>query len=130
MTYIALHNTILFGDLNMQNNLVDLVNEAITINSGLLSKTVNYGVATSQLLAEQVSDQAADWLNIKNFEDYVTSQKNWNAFAIDQTQKATRTMADLGNEAYNAYMTLLQKASAPVAPAAVSKTVKSKATAA
>lgn len=114
----------------MQNDFVNLVNEAIKINSGLLAKATSYGVEASQKLVQQVSDQSADWLKVKNVDDYVANQENWNSFAIDQTQKATRTFIDLGNEAASSYLSLWQKASYPGNGASTPKVVKSKANAA
>lgn len=113
----------------MQNNFVELVSESVKINSSLLIKSANYGVEASQKLVQQVSERAGDWLNIKNFDDYVASQENWNAFAIDQTQNATRTLVDLGNEAANSYLSLWQTASAPANGIAKPKVAKSKANA-
>ena len=111
----------------MQNNFVELVNEAIKINAGLLTKATNYGVEASQNLVQQVSDQSVDLLNVKNFDDYVANQENWNAFAINQTQKATQTFVDLGNEATKSYLSLWQKASNPANGASTAKVVKGKA---
>ncbi len=114
----------------MQNKIVDLASEAININAGIFAKTVNHSVESSQQFVQHVSDQAASWLNIKNYDDFVANQQKCNAFAIDQTQKAVQTATDLGNEAYGAYLAWWQKASAPVAEAGSAKPVKAKVNAA
>ncbi len=112
----------------MQNKIVNFVNEAVNINSELLSKSVNQGVVSGQKFVQQVSDQAVGWTNIKNFDDYVASQKVWNASVVDQIQSSTQSAIDLGNEAYDAYFGLWKKVFAPaVSPVAEAKVVKAKA---
>ena len=112
----------------MQNKIVNFVNEAVSINSGLLSKSVNQSVVSGQKFVQQVSDQAVEWANIKNFDDYVASQKVWNASVVDQIQSSTQSAIDLGNEAYDAYFGLWKKVLVPtVSPVAEAKVVKAKA---
>ncbi len=111
----------------MQNKIVNLVNEAVNINTGLLTKSVSQSVEAGQTFVQQVSDQAAEALNIKSFDDYVASQKNWNAFVVEQTQKSTQSAFELGNEAFDAYIGLWKKAFAPVAQVIEPKVVKAKA---
>lgn len=108
----------------MQDKLVNFVNEAISINTSILNKSVSRGVESSQNFVQQYSDQAADWLKIKSFDDYVASQQSWNVFAIEQTRKSAQTMTELGNEAFNAYLALWQKSATPLNEA---KVVKAKA---
>ncbi len=105
----------------MQEKLVNFVNEAISINTSILNKSVSCGVESSQNLAQQISDQAAGWLNNKNFNDYVASQKTWNLFAIEQTRKSAQTMTEIGNEAFNAYFSLWQKSAAPLSETKATK---------
>ena len=110
----------------MQNQFADFTNEAIAINTGLISKSVTQNVEAGQAYAKRVSKQASDSLNIKNFDDLVASQKDWNSLVVEQSQEAFQSMVDLGNEAFDAYALLLKKAFAPVT-ATAPKVVKAKA---
>ena len=93
----------------MQNNFVNLANEAINVNTKLFNRSVGFGVESAQQLVQNASEQTSDWLKIKSFDDYVATQENWNSIAIEQTQKATRSAIEFGNEAYSAYLSLWQK---------------------
>ena len=111
----------------MQNKIVDLTSEAISINTSIFAKSVKHSVDSSQQFVQHVSDQAVSCLNIKNYDDFVANLQKNNAFAIDQTQKSVKTATDLGNEAYGAYLALWQKVSAPIAETGSVKPAKAKA---
>ena len=90
----------------MQNNYAELANDTINLNAKLFNKSVELGVDTVQQLMQSTSEHTGEWLKIKSFDDYVKSQENWNRLAVEQAQNVTRSMVDLGNEAYSSYSNL------------------------
>ncbi len=108
----------------MQNKFINLINEAVNINTGLLSKSMQQSFETGQSFAQQVSTQVVDWTGIKNFDDYVVKQNSWNAFVVEQAQKSAQSAIDFGNEAYAAYLGLWNKTITPAAPTSETKRVK------
>ncbi len=110
----------------MQNKFINLVNEALSVNSELLSKSVKRGFETSQNFAQHVSEQAVDWSNVRNFDEYAAKQKSWNEFVVGQAQKSAQSAIDFGSEVCNAYLGIWTKAFAS-APATEAKVVKAKA---
>ena len=93
----------------MQINFSEFANEAFNVNAKLMNKSVELGVETAQQMIQGTSDQTGEWLKIKNFDDFVETQENWNAFAVGQIQNSTRSAVELGTEAYNSYLNLWKK---------------------
>lgn len=93
----------------MQLNFSEFANEAFNVNTRLINKSVEIGVETAQQMIQGTSDQTGEWLKVKNFDDLVETQENWNAFAVNQIQNSTQSAIDLGTEAYNSYLSLWKK---------------------
>ena len=93
----------------MENKLAGLTSEAIDINTKLFNKSVEFGVESAQQFIQNASDRTGEWLKIKTLDDYVATQESWNKIAIDQTTKFTKSITNLGNEAYSSYMSIWQK---------------------
>ena len=93
----------------MQINFSEFANEAFNVNTKLMNKSVEIGVESAQQMIQGTSDQTGEWLKIKNFDDFVETQENWNAFAVGQIQNSTRSAIELGTEAYNSYLNLWKK---------------------
>ena len=55
------------GEINMQNNFVNLANEAINVNTKLFNKSVEFGVESAQQLVQNASEQTGEWLKVKEF---------------------------------------------------------------
>ena len=100
----------------MQNKIVDLTNEAINVNTQLFNRSVEFGVESAQQFVQNATDRTSELLKIKTFDDYLKTQENWNAQAIEQSKQLTRSVVDFGNEAYGSYINLWQKYSETVKP--------------
>ena len=107
----------------MQINYSEFANEAFSVNSKLINKSVELGVESAQQIIQGTSERTGEWFKIKNFDDIVETQENWNAFTIGQIQNSTQSAIELGTEAYNSYLNLWKKYSqgAVVKPVAATK---------
>ena len=113
----------------MQINYSEFANEAFSVNSKLINKSVELGVESAQQVIQGTSERTNEWFKIKNFDELVETQEKWNAFAVGQIQNSTRSAIELGTEAYNSYLNLWKKYSQsavekPVAVAKASATEK------
>ncbi len=93
----------------MQINYSEFANEAFSVNSKLINKSVELGVESAQQIIQGTSERTGEWFKIKNFDDFVETQENWNAFAVSQIQNSARSAVDWGTEAYNSYLNLWKK---------------------
>ena len=93
----------------MQINFSEFANEAFNVNTKLFNKSVELGVESARQVIEGTSQQTGEWLKVRNFDDYVETQENWNAFAVGQIQNSTRSAIEFGTDAYNAYLGLWKK---------------------
>ncbi len=103
----------------MQNNIVDFANEAVSVNTKLINKSIELGVKSTQDFVDSVSKQTGELMKVKTFDDYTAAQESWSAFVVEQSTKAAKSMTNFGSESFGEYLGLWNKYAKDVAVTAV-----------